>query len=70
MAPRTESLSTGGLVEIRRSEPFGLTLGPYPVDDGTLVRGVLGEPACVEGQRDINDHGGWWAYVEAEGVEA
>jgi hypothetical protein len=64
------SLSTEGLVEILRSEPFGLTLGRYPLEDGTLVLGVLGEPAYVEGQRDITDYGGWRAYVEAEGVEA
>jgi hypothetical protein len=64
------SLPLQGLVDILRSEPFGLTLGRYPLDDGTVVLGVLGEPAYVEGQRDITDYGGWRAYVEAEGVEA
>ncbi len=64
------SLPLQGLVEILRTEPFGLTLGRYPLDDGTLVLGVLGETAYVEGQRDITDYGGWRAYVEAEGVDA
>jgi hypothetical protein len=64
------SLPPDGLVQILRSEPFGLTLGRYPLDDGTLVLGVLGEPAYVEGQREITEYGGWRAYIEAEGVEA
>jgi hypothetical protein len=64
------SLAPGGLIEILRTEPFGLTLGRYPLDDGTIVLGVLGEPAYVEGQREITEYGGWRAYVEAEGVDA
>jgi hypothetical protein len=31
---------------------------------------VLGEPALVEGQREITRYGGWRAYVAAEGVES
>jgi hypothetical protein len=64
------SLAPEGLVAILRTEPFGLTLGRYPLDDGTLVLGVLGEPAYVEGQREITTYGGWRAYVRAEGVDA
>ena len=64
------SLAPDGLVEILRTEPFGLTLGRYPLDDGTMVLGVLGEPAYVEGQREITEYGGWRAYVAAEGVDA
>jgi len=64
------SLSPIGLLQILRSEPFGLTLGRYPLDDGTEVIGVLGEPAYVEGQREITEYGGWRAYVRAEGIDA
>lgn len=64
------SLAPAGLVQILRTEPFGLTLGRYPLDDGTMVLGVLGEPAYVEGQREITEYGGWRAYVDAEGVDA
>jgi hypothetical protein len=64
------SLAPEGLVQILRTEPFGLTLGRYPLEDGTLVLGVLGEPAYVEGQREITEYGGWRAYVDAEGVDA
>jgi hypothetical protein len=28
-----------------------------------MVLGVLGEPALVEGQREITDYGGWRSYV-------
>jgi hypothetical protein len=64
------SLPPEGLVAILREEPFGLTLGRYPLDDGTQVIGVLGETAYVEGQREITEYGGWRAYVRAEGVDA
>jgi hypothetical protein len=64
------SLAPAGLVKILRTEPFGLTLGRYPLEDGLMVLGVLGEPAYVEGQREITANGGWRAYVAAKGLDA
>jgi hypothetical protein len=33
------------------------------------TRGVLGEPALCEGQREITRYGGWRAYLAARGAE-
>jgi hypothetical protein len=59
-----------GLASILLSEPPGLSIGKVRLDDGTTVLGVLGEPALVEGQREITKYGGWRAYVAAEGIES
>ncbi len=56
------------LAGILLNEPPGLTVGKVRLDDGTTVLGVLGEPALVEGQREITRYGGWRAYVAAEGI--
>lgn len=54
-----------GLAAILLSEPDGLCVGRLTLDDGSEVLGVLAEPALVEGQREITEHGGWRAYVAA-----
>lgn len=62
------SVPAAGLASILLSEPPGLSIGKVRLDDGSTVLGVLGEPALVEGQREITAYGGWRAYVGAEGI--
>lgn len=61
------SVPAAGLAGILLNEPPGLSIGKVRLDDGMTVLGVLGEPALVEGQREITEHGGWRAYTAAEG---
>jgi gamma-glutamylcyclotransferase (GGCT)/AIG2-like uncharacterized protein YtfP len=56
-----------GLAGILLKEPPGLTIGKVTLEGGQEVLGVLGEPALVEGQCEITEHGGWRAYLEAAG---
>src|SRR3954470_5964695 len=62
------SVPPAGLAGILQKEPPGLTIGKVKLDDGSTVLGVIGEPALVEGQREITKHGGWRAYITAEGI--
>jgi hypothetical protein len=62
------SVPAAGLAGILLNEPPGLAIGKVPLDDGTMVLGVLGEPALVEGHREISAYGGWRAYVAAERI--
>jgi carbamate kinase len=64
------SVPRGGLAKIFLKEPAGLTLGKVRLDDGSSVLGLLGEPAVVEGQREITAYGGWRAYIKAQGVKS
>ena len=64
------SMPAAGLAGILLNEPPGLCVGKVRLEDGSTVLGVLGEPALVEGQREITRYGGWRAYVAAEGVES
>ena len=52
-----------GLADILVKEPAGLCIGKVVLEDGTETLGVLGEPALVEGQREITTYGGWRAYI-------
>ena len=52
-----------GLAGILLKEPPGLSIGKVKLADGETVLGVLGEPALVEGQTEITQHGGWRAYT-------
>ncbi|WP_082135758.1 carbamate kinase [Mycobacterium sp. EPa45] len=54
-----------GLAGILLNEPPGLSIGKVNLDDGSTVLGVIGEPALVEGQREISEFGGWRAYTAA-----
>ena len=62
------SVPAAGLAGILRNEPPGLSIGKVRLEDGSTVLGVIGEPALVEGQREITEHAGWRAYTAAEGV--
>lgn len=64
------SVPVDGLAGILLKEPPGLTIGKVRLDDGSTVLGVIGEPALVEGQREITECGGWRAYVAREGFES
>jgi hypothetical protein len=62
------SVPAEGLVSILLNEPPGLSIGKVRLDDGSTVLGVLGEPALVEGHREITPYGGWRAYIAAQGI--
>jgi gamma-glutamylcyclotransferase (GGCT)/AIG2-like uncharacterized protein YtfP len=62
------SVPAAGLAGILLNEPPGLSVGKVKLEDGSTVLGVLGEPALVEGHREITKYGGWRAYIAAEGV--
>ncbi|MBV9290516.1 MAG: amidase [Hyphomicrobiales bacterium] len=62
------SVPASGLASILLKEPPGLTIGKVRLADGETVLGVIGEPALVEGQREITAFGGWRAYVAAAGI--
>jgi hypothetical protein len=57
------SVPPAGLAGILLSEPPGLCIGKVRLEDGSIVLGVLGEPALVEGHREITRYGGWRAYL-------
>ena len=62
------SVPAAGLAGILLNEPPGLSIGKVRLDDGSVSLGVIGEPALVEGQKEITNHGGWRAYIAAEQV--
>ena len=64
------SVPAAGLASILLNEPPGLSIGKVRLEDGSTVLGVLGEPALVEGQKEITRYGGWRAYIAAEGVRS
>jgi gamma-glutamylcyclotransferase (GGCT)/AIG2-like uncharacterized protein YtfP len=64
------SVPASGLASILIQEPPGLTIGKVRLDDGETVLGVIGEPALVEGQKEITTFGGWRAYIAAEGIKS
>ena len=51
-----------GLVSVLLKEPEGLTVGEVTLADGQTVLGVVGEPALVQGMREITAWGGWRSY--------
>ena len=56
-----------GIADILVKEPAGLCIGKVLLEDGSETLGVLGEPALIEGQREITSYGGWRAYIAARG---
>lgn len=60
------SVPAAGLSQILLGEPPGLAIGKVRLSDGSIVLGVLGESALVEGQREITEHGGWRAYIRSK----
>jgi hypothetical protein len=57
------SVPVTGLAGILLNEPPGLCIGKVRLEDGSMVLGVLGEPALVEGHREITEFGGWRGYL-------
>jgi hypothetical protein len=57
------SVPAAGVAGILLSEPPGLCIGKVRLEDGSIVLGVLGEPALVEGHREITAYGGWRSYL-------
>lgn len=57
------SVPPAGLAGILLNEPPGLCIGKVRLEDGSIVLGVLGEPALVEGHREITKYGGWRGYL-------
>lgn len=57
------SVPAEGLAGILLNEPPGLCVGKVRLEDGTVVLGVLGEPALVERHREITGYGGWRSYL-------
>jgi gamma-glutamylcyclotransferase (GGCT)/AIG2-like uncharacterized protein YtfP len=60
------SVPTEAVAGILVNEPDGLTLGRVRLADGSVVLGVLGEPAACQGQKEITAFGGWRAYITAQ----
>ena len=52
-----------GWCSCSRKSRAGLTIGKVTLADGSVVLGVLGEPAICEGQKEITAFGGWRAYI-------
>ena len=57
------SMPAEGLVRILLNEPPGLCIGKVRLEDGSIVLGVLGELALVEGHREITAYDGWRSYL-------
>jgi hypothetical protein len=57
------SVPPAGLAGILMNEPPGLCIGKVRLEDGSIVLGVLGEPALVQGHQEITEYGGWRAYL-------
>ena len=57
------SIPAPAVAHILENEPEGLTIGRVRLDDGSVVLGVIGEPAICEGQKEITAFGGWRAYI-------
>jgi hypothetical protein len=57
------SVPTVGLAGILLHEPPGLCIGKVRLEDGSIVLGVLGEPALIEGHQEITAYGGWRSYL-------
>ena len=58
-----------GLASVLLQEPEGLTIGKVELEDGKTVLGVVGEPALVEGMREITAWGGWRNYLKSKREE-
>ena len=52
-----------GLAGILLNEPPDLCIGKVRLEDGTIVLGILDEPALEEKHREITAYGGWRSYI-------
>lgn len=57
------SVPAAGVAGILLNEPPGLCVGKVWLEDGSIVLGVLGEPALIEGHREITEYGGWRTFL-------
>jgi gamma-glutamylcyclotransferase (GGCT)/AIG2-like uncharacterized protein YtfP len=66
------SVPSAAVTFILVNEPEGLTIGKVRLIDGSVVLGVVGEPAACEGRKEITSFGGWRAYINTltEGAQA
>jgi allophanate hydrolase len=46
--------------------PPPLTIGTIALEDGTAVKGFLGEPRALQGAEDITRFGGWRNFLAAQ----
>lgn len=60
------AVPAAGLGTLLLQEPPGLCIGKVELETGEEVLGVLGEPICCEGERDITQWGGWRAYCQSQ----
>ncbi|MEO8257554.1 MAG: glutamyl-tRNA amidotransferase [Acidobacteriota bacterium] len=63
VAAEVWSVPAAGFAFVLQEEPAGLTIGKVMLDDGSVVLGVLGEPAVCEGHKEITAFGGWRSYI-------
>lgn len=64
------AVPAAGLGTLLLQEPPGLCIGKVELETGEEVLGVLGEPICCEGEREITQWGGWRAYCQSQLNEA
>jgi hypothetical protein len=64
------SVPSQGIADILLAEPAGLSVGKVRLDDGSVVLGVVAEPALVVGQPEITGYGGWRAYMSVKGLSS
>ncbi|MFN8225478.1 MAG: carbamate kinase [Mycobacterium sp.] len=62
------SVPRPGLAGILLGEPAGLSIGKVALADGSVVLGVIGEPALVENHSEITTFGGWRSYAATRGL--
>lgn len=60
------AVPAAGLGILLMQEPPGLCIGKVELETGEEVLGVLGEPICCEGEREITQWGGWRAYCQSQ----
>eukprot|EP00983_Pelagomonas_calceolata_P034151 1069541-Pelagomonas_calceolata.AAC.1 len=52
-------------LNVRIAEHPPLCIGDVLLEDGTEVKGFLGEAYAVQGAEDVSAYGGWRAYVSS-----
>ena len=60
-------LGTEGFGALVATVPGPLTIGDVRLEDGSTAKGYLVEAEAVAGASDISSHGGWRAYLAANG---
>jgi|SRR5215208_5470969 hypothetical protein len=64
------SVPTDGVATLLEKEPPGLSIGKAKLQNGTVVLGVIAEPALVVGMKDISSYNGSFRdYIARTGME-